>query len=326
MSGALAQLADVLSNMNMDKVPPPVPYKGKGCIKDFFAAFERYCISLYKGNTDSFLQVLPSFLEGEAKAIVNSFGFGSGVSYEMVRDRVIREMTHRRSLGSNNYSDFFSAKRFPEESLTCFSIRLEALANKITEATEEAKVIMVRSKFVGSLDAEMMRQMNVQLGYRENASLEEIVRLATVLENARPKVAAAMDWPVVASGQPLDVQSAPRAQTRDIRCFRCGQLGHYKHQCTSRTVDKSNVVCYKCDRKGHFARECRAAPNNRSAKANEACSFCGEGSHPLMECEKFRNQYMSCVWCGATTHASYTCDRNPAAPKNPSGNGVAPAW
>ena len=90
---SLAKLAEAIDGMN--KVPPPVPFSGEtGAIQieDFLTSFERYCRAIYKEDHTSWLQVLPSFLEGEARAVVLAHGHGAGVTYQTVRDRLRLEV------------------------------------------------------------------------------------------------------------------------------------------------------------------------------------------------------------------------------------------
>ena len=130
-----------LRDIKVQRVPPPMPYKGVGSINDFFENFERYAHSLYENDARSYLQILPSFLEGETKNIALSFG--TNADYATVKARVISE-SERRSLGSNNFTDFFATKRLPGESLLCYSIRLESLASKIPNSTLATQNVMKR--------------------------------------------------------------------------------------------------------------------------------------------------------------------------------------
>ena len=66
--------------------------------------------------------------------------------------------------------------------MTCFSIRLESFANKVTVASEDARKVMVRSKFLSVLPEAMVQQMTIQLGYLNAVTLEQVVRLASILE------------------------------------------------------------------------------------------------------------------------------------------------
>ena len=57
MEEVLGDLAEAINGMKIQRVPPPVPFKGigQGDIKDFFDAFEKYCDSVYKKEYSSYL-------------------------------------------------------------------------------------------------------------------------------------------------------------------------------------------------------------------------------------------------------------------------------
>ena len=59
------------------KVPAPPMFKGQqegACIDSFFTKFEKFCKSLYREDQDTWVQVLPEYLEGDAKSLALAFG------------------------------------------------------------------------------------------------------------------------------------------------------------------------------------------------------------------------------------------------------------
>ena len=59
-----------IGQISANRVPPPVVSNGTGNIFDLFNAFENYVRSMYGNNEAAYMQILLSFLEGEARNTV----------------------------------------------------------------------------------------------------------------------------------------------------------------------------------------------------------------------------------------------------------------
>lgn len=318
MAEVFSELAEAIRDMRVDRIPPPTAFAGMGGssgINSFFRIFEKYCNAVYKKDPKSWLQVLPSFLEGEARSIVRAFGVDA--DYHIVKQRLIDEFTNRSTLSSNEFSDFFSATRHLGESLTCFSIRLETLAGKVAQASTNNQDLMIKSKFLSSLPVAMIQQLNIQLGHQETAPLNQIVRLATVLENQNAswgglKPVEVLPVSVVSDEKKPDFRSS-------VQCDFCGKRGHAESDCFAK-----EVVCHSCGSRGHYRRNC---PKKGGSTKNDRrvdgvvnivpnCEFCGNGKHVLANCDLFKRRCMSCVWCGSLEHESYKCLMKPSGSGN----------
>ena len=79
--------------------------------------------------------MLPTFLDKEPKGIALAFGTGRNATYEIVKNRIIEVQNASRSLGKNKVTDFFATSRSGEETLMCYAIRLETLAQNLPDAS-----------------------------------------------------------------------------------------------------------------------------------------------------------------------------------------------
>ena len=131
------------------KVPPPVVFSSDiyGTIENFLSIFERYCQSVYGNNQCSWLQVLPSFLDGEPRQIVMAFGLDANISYRMVIDRLVWELAPT-GLQNQFYKTFCDATRSSTESYSCYAIRLEVLIGRVAYLTKDIQQFLVISKFL----------------------------------------------------------------------------------------------------------------------------------------------------------------------------------
>ena len=283
INAILENLTGALERLGASRVPPPMPYNGTTDVGDFFTSFERYCESIYGNQTEAWLTILPTFTEGEARNIVSAFGTGTHVTYENVKARVVLEM-QRRTLGRNSLTDVLTCTRRLNESLLCFSIRLQSMADKVADLPAAQKNMVVKTKFISTLKPTTVTQISIRYGGEANTTIDQIVRLATLLEGGDPMLGslvaeqapavpqAHLNAPAAALMQNITPQqpivgnpnvaivtganSTPIGGSNNsgsgmLRCFKCGQNGH-----TSRDCSYSAPVCYECRQPGHFGRDC----------------------------------------------------------------------
>jgi len=72
-------------------------------------------------------------------------------------------------------------------------------------------------------------------------------------------------------GKKKDVGGGSKVNVAEVKCFKCGIVGHFANECRKRDS------CFKCGQKGHKAYEC---------KREITCYNCGEAGHLSTKCTK----------------------------------------
>ena len=172
MLGMLNKIGNAISNLDIKKVPPPVVFSSDiyGTIENFLSIFERFCLSVYGDNQHSWLQVLPSFLDGEPKQIVLAFGLDVNINYKMVRDRLVWELS-QTGFQNQFYQHFCEATKSSLESYSCYSIRLEVLIGRVTYLTNNVKRFLVISKFLSCLPDKVLHDVTIQVANDSNVTI-----------------------------------------------------------------------------------------------------------------------------------------------------------
>ena len=272
LASVFLSFSSAIRSMGKPKVPPPRICDGLNYdVADFYFFFERFAGSVYGDDQISWLQVLPEFLAGNPKDIVEAFGTSRSNSYDRVKDIVLKHSRPTSPLCGNEYLDFFATSRKDGESLLCFSLRLHTRARKIPGTTSSMRHALVRDKLLKSLSQEIRNQLDVKFCLASEISVEEIVGNATIFERTNltlsppsavtpPPSPAPAPLPVVPYSPPsLSVHSC-RIHTRsrrDRKCWKCGSLSHLKNACPGHVARSAKLPrCYDCQGRGHVARNC----------------------------------------------------------------------
>ena len=230
LTAAVLLLAEAIRLNKPVLVPPPMKFNGHNyhSIEDFFYFFERFCSVKYGNDEVSWLQILPDFLCGESKCVVDSFGRSKEVIYQTVKLRLIKESNFGR-MDDGCYSRFVKTVRKNGESLRCFSIRLEVLAGRIPHLHTGTTEALIRGSLLRSLSEDMIGKLNVQLGHLDGVSNETLVIVASILESQLVNSESDAMKSVSFADICLPVTTKPKAKR--IKCYRCGMLGHIRRNC-----------------------------------------------------------------------------------------------
>ena len=183
LASVFLSFSSAIRSMGKPKVPPPRICDGLNYdIEDFYFFFERFAGSVYGDDQVSWLQVLPEFLAGNPKDIVEAFGTNRFNSYDGVKDILMKHSKPTCSLGSNEYFDFFGLSRKDGETLLCFSLRLHTSARKIPGQNTATRHALVRDKLWKSLSEQIRVPLDIKFCSAGEISVEEIVGNATIFE------------------------------------------------------------------------------------------------------------------------------------------------
>ena len=215
-------LADLARSWSPVSVPAPKVYDGSlyHSINDFFHFFEKYCMAKYGDDQFSWLQVLPDFLEGQYKSIVNSFGISRFLEYGTVKACLVEDFNvpHENLTGvasnletqltvieppimSVNAVRFPSSERKPRR-VKCFRCGIFGHIRRKCKVNLGRRVVSklhVPYKFdAGTQGSDLFRARNVvgiSTEIQLSPNLEEIVN-ANVVEDSAPLMGNGLDWDV----------------------------------------------------------------------------------------------------------------------------------
>ena len=296
LAQAMAMMAHAVNNVNArSAVPPPPIFDNRDptyTIKDLFTLFEPYAKAVYGPESKAWLLALQPFVEGDAKAALTAIGPVHS-TYQEAKERLIETYSPKTGNRASPHAQFITAERRMDESPQVFRFRLERLANEAFGDSEDKEKLLV-SKFLMNIAPDIKTNVEAHMLNYDEPTLDSVVELASTLERNKAPAVSNTEW------VSLVRQSAQG--TEPLKCYQCGQPGHFARNCRRSTAEKKQV-------------------RHNMAEGNiSKCVFCEGLGHTMAKCDSFRRLISKCSWCGADDHESYRCKEKPGVPNKNSGN------
>ena len=286
-SKGLKQLAEAVSGLKEriaeKEVAPPVPFVGLGEIECFFKRFEEYAEYRFGTHYASYLNTLPEFLQGEALKLLKEVNTCSGVTYWQIKTHLIEAFNKKKnSIVYSGFAQFMAVERAQNESLDFYCFRLKIAIDKFTEASCEARDIMVYSRLLAALPGHVIKQLNILRAVHGELSLDTVINVATVMEESAVKSAGddrdAQDANL--GVQQESVENGDQCATHAVTTVMPAKV-----RCTKifRRSSRFNGRCFHCGRNGHTSRRCykrRLTPHCGTVMHRKVACSAGFGNVP----------------------------------------------
>ena len=291
-AAALRLVAEAIAGARQLTVPPPPVYErsdGSYKIEDFFTLYEKYAESIYGPKSQSWVLVLQNFLSGEPREALNALGTTAN-DYDTVKRMIIGCCRASQGTQRSPQENFLQASRRPNESLQVFALRLEGLATAAFGAGEGVNAV-VMPKLMLSLSPGVRRAVEAHLLTMPNPTLEAALPLAVALSASFADSAAQLDTvrTIGACASPTlpparaATERAPPFGQRQLRCYSCGNIGHYAVQCPATKPQHG-----RGGPTGRGRGMYRGRGRGRGNPNANVCSFCGMFGHFMKDCSDFQ--------------------------------------
>lgn len=160
-------------------------------------------------------------------------------------------------------SRFFQYKYEEGSDMATFLAKLQELTAQLKDAGEEVSEKFMITKVLMSLPSSLSHFVSAWESVEPTRQTydELVARLLVEQERLKSKVNES-ESVALYSGQ-----NTVKNNNREVKCFKCGRIGHFMSQCKS---DKDTRKCFKCNKIGHLKSQCttRSARNISSEKNN----------------------------------------------------------
>ena len=285
-----ASVIAALQGIAVERVPPPALCSQVNDLPYFFKIFERYATFMYKSDKQSWLQILPNYVEGEVLQIVNAFG--NNYSYDEIKDRILSEFIKPHKVSGQSYIDLLTLKKRPNENLRCFLIRLESLTALI-ETNPNGRRAIILSALRNNISSEVLFHVDLQLCSHPSFTISDFIERSEAVSETLLK-------------QKSCVQAAESVQVGEVlgdSFLPSGQSGITSNvsqingsSCRSDSAGSSCNGCVEhllCGERSHFTGDCEGTkgmlPGKGKTKQQSPllCGFCGQVGHAMIQCDKF---------------------------------------
>jgi uncharacterized coiled-coil protein SlyX len=253
----------------------PKPF-ASGDANEWFKKFDLCC----KANRwDAAAQALklPTLLEGEALAIWLELSEDEQATYATAKEKVVKGMM---PMGFVSMDEFHRRKLRPGEALSVFLHDLKKLLGQaMPDLDKAAHDPLLVHQFLAGLPDVVSRQIRASA---ETSTLDAVVTRARLLMSIddhnqvaivakEADVEKLQEQVALLTEQVATLSTANQAQPKfrsQPRCFKCNQVGHLQHECTTYPRYRGPELrrCFQCGQQGHLARYCRTRYEQNDAR------------------------------------------------------------
>ena len=198
------------------------------------------------------------------------------MTYWQIKTHLIEAFNEKKnSILYNGFAQFMAVESAQNESLKFYCFRLKVAIDKFTEASCEAREIMVYLRLLAALPEHVIKLLNILRAVHGEVSLNTINDIATLMEDS-PVESACNDRD--AQDANLGVQQESVENGDQCATHAVTTVMPAKVRCTKifRRSSRFNGRCFHCGRNGHTSRRCykrRLTPPRSTAMHRKvACS------------------------------------------------------